>query len=100
MDVTVSVSTQFAPGKSIPNRVCCFLPIHIYGYSAVATPINKGLKPKTDEEQARILAWTKETTALRRIADPEELAQTIVFLSSGRASFVSAAILTVNGGRA
>jgi NAD(P)-dependent dehydrogenase (short-subunit alcohol dehydrogenase family) len=39
------------------------------------------------------------TIPLGRAADPEEIAETIVFLASGRASYVKGAMLHVDGGR-
>lgn len=38
-------------------------------------------------------------TLLRRLAEPEEIARPIVFLSSGAASYITAASLEVSGGR-
>ncbi len=39
------------------------------------------------------------TIPLGRAADPEEIAETIVFLASGRASYVNGAMMHVDGGR-
>jgi len=39
------------------------------------------------------------STALRRLGEPEEIGQTIAWLSSGRASFVTGSTISVNGGR-
>ena len=39
------------------------------------------------------------TIPLGRAADPAEIAETIVFLASGRASYVNGAMIHVNGGR-
>ena len=36
---------------------------------------------------------------IRRAAEPKEIAETIVFLASGRASYVNGAMIHVNGGR-
>lgn len=36
--------------------------------------------------------------ALNRLGDPDELAQAIVWLSSGRASYITATTLACNGG--
>jgi len=37
--------------------------------------------------------------ALRRYGDPEEVAEAIVWITSGRASYITAAVLAANGGQ-
>jgi NAD(P)-dependent dehydrogenase (short-subunit alcohol dehydrogenase family) len=39
------------------------------------------------------------TTPLKRVAEPEEIAEVVAFLASGRASFVTGAIVAADGGR-
>lgn len=43
--------------------------------------------------------WINREVALRRFGKPEEIADAVVFLASARASFVSGAIWTVDGGQ-
>lgn len=64
---------------------------------AVATPIlaNSG----NDVSQAPLKDSKTMDNALQRFGDPEELAQSIVWLTSGRASYITAAVLAVNGGQ-
>ncbi|KAK5447999.1 hypothetical protein LTS15_009023 [Exophiala xenobiotica] len=62
---------------------------------AVATPITQNLPDMEPEQMTKLLA----STGLGRVADPEELAEAIVWMCSGRASFVNGASLSVNGGR-
>jgi NAD(P)-dependent dehydrogenase (short-subunit alcohol dehydrogenase family) len=44
-------------------------------------------------------AATVSTIPLGRAGNPKEIAETIVFLASGRASYVNGAIIHVDGGR-
>ncbi len=39
------------------------------------------------------------TIALGRAAEPEEIAETIVFLASGKASYMNGAMIHLDGGR-
>ena len=41
----------------------------------------------------------KDYNALQRFGDPEEVAQALVWITSDRASYITAAILAVNGGQ-
>jgi NAD(P)-dependent dehydrogenase (short-subunit alcohol dehydrogenase family) len=49
----------------------------------------------TDERKASLAA----TVPLKRVGRPEEIAQTIMFLGSGKASFVTGASYLVDGGK-
>jgi NAD(P)-dependent dehydrogenase (short-subunit alcohol dehydrogenase family) len=42
---------------------------------------------------------SKMDNAVQRYGDPEEVAEAIVWISSSRASYVTAAVLAVNGGQ-
>ncbi len=57
----------------------------------VSTDMNAHLDKQT-------LAALKEETPLGRIASPEEIAQTILFLSSPEASFITGQVISPNGG--
>ncbi|CAB0021025.1 unnamed protein product [Nesidiocoris tenuis] len=52
-----------------------------------------------DESYAKFLERSKETHALGRPGNPEEVADSIVFLASDQASFITATHLSVDGGR-
>src|SRR5437870_3854772 len=61
-------------------------------------PIDTGMLKRftgTDERKAGLTA----TVPLKRVGTPEEIAQTIVFLSSDKASFITGALYPVDGGK-
>ena len=61
-------------------------------------PIDTGMLKRftgTDERKAGLTA----TVALKRLGRPEEIAQTIVFLASDKASFITGASYLVDGGK-
>src|SRR5437762_1829520 len=61
-------------------------------------PIDTGMLNRftgTDERKAGLTA----TVPLKRVGRPEEIAQTIVFLSSDKASFITGALYPVDGGK-
>ncbi|KUJ58056.1 SDR family NAD(P)-dependent oxidoreductase [Streptomyces sp. MI02-2A] len=55
--------------------------------------------PGTDAMDPATVKAIADTTAMRRIAEPEEVAEAVVFLASDRASYVTGAVLEVAGGR-
>ncbi len=61
-------------------------------------PIETGMLKRftgTDERKAGLAA----TVPLKRVGRPEEIAQTIVFLASDKASFITGASYLVDGGK-
>ena len=54
---------------------------------------------KTREEFAQFLEERKKGTALHRVANPEDIARTTVFLASEDSSFISGQTVPVDGGR-
>ncbi len=61
-------------------------------------PIDTGMLSRftgTDERKAGLVAGVQ----LKRVGEPEEIAQTIVFLASSKASFIDGASIAVDGGK-
>lgn len=53
----------------------------------------------TDDMDPETLRAVAQTTAMGRIAEPEEIAESVVFLASDKASYVTGIVLEVAGGR-
>ncbi len=66
---------------------------------APAIRVNSVCPGMVDTPMTADLARDASPYALRRIADPLEIAQAILFLSSANSSFVTGAALAVDGGR-
>jgi NAD(P)-dependent dehydrogenase (short-subunit alcohol dehydrogenase family) len=62
---------------------------------SVETPLLRGVLPDSEEARERI----KQVYALQRVADPREIADAILFLTSGQSSYITGAALAVDGGR-
>jgi NAD(P)-dependent dehydrogenase (short-subunit alcohol dehydrogenase family) len=84
-----AMAAELAPRSIRVNAVCP---------GAVETELfRSSFRDVTDEAATR--SQIRERYALRRIADPEEMASCIVFLTSAASSYVTGAALAADGGR-
>jgi len=84
--VTKQAAVEYGPQGIRANAVCP-------GY--IVTPLSGGAEGLASErtQQLRI-----EPTPLKRAGQPEEVGELACFLSSGRAAFISGAVIPIDGG--
>jgi len=88
-----TLANEYGPYNVLVNNVCP-------GYTATARLLelseklarNEGVTPQEIEER-----WARQAP-LRRIGQPEEFANLVVFLASERASYITGASIQVDGG--
>ncbi len=90
MSLTRVLAIEYANKNIRVNAVCP---------GVIDTPMNERNLKKTKNKKALKKKW-KTITPLGRVASPYELAQTVLFLSSDMASFITGVGLLVDGGRA
>ncbi len=90
MSLTRVLAIEYASKNIRVNAVCP---------GVIDTPMNDRNLKKTKNKKALKKKW-KTITPLGRVASPYELAQTVLFLSSDMASFITGVGLLVDGGRA
>jgi 3-oxoacyl-[acyl-carrier protein] reductase len=52
----------------------------------------------TDALSEKVIAGIREATPLKRLGEPEDIAQAVLYLASGAAGFITGQILTIDGG--
>lgn len=88
LHLTRSLALELAPRHIRANCVCPGI---------VDTPLTDLFLNQSDDPEALRLEYA-QSNPLRRIADPTEIANCVVFLASDEASFVTGASLVVDGG--
>jgi 3-oxoacyl-[acyl-carrier protein] reductase len=88
-----SLSNEYGPYNVLVNNVCP-------GYTATARllDLTGKLAAKEGVTAAEIGDRWAEQTPLRRLGQPEELANLVVFLASERASYITGVSIQVDGG--
>jgi len=82
---------------SLTRQMALELAPHRIRVNAIAPGLTDTAQPRYGSTEAEIAA-TAQTIPLGRIAQPEDIARTAVFLASDEAGFVTGQILHVNGG--
>ncbi len=88
ISLTRNMAIDFA---SSGIRVNCVCP------GSIDTPMLRWAAELTDDPQRAVQEWG-EVHVLKRIGQPEEVAQVVLFLASNRSSFVTGAAYVVDGG--
>jgi NAD(P)-dependent dehydrogenase (short-subunit alcohol dehydrogenase family) len=88
LGLTKSMATDFAKDNIRVNAVCP---------GTVDTPM-LAWAASLDSHPEKVYEAVKEIHLLKRIAQPEEIAEVVLFLASNRASFVTGAAWLVDGG--
>jgi 3-oxoacyl-[acyl-carrier protein] reductase len=95
LNITKSLSTEFAPDNILVNAVCPGW-VDTGLWRANATGLQKELGASSEDDARRLAA---KKNALGRFGKPEELANAIVFLCSERASYITGVSVNLDGGR-
>ena len=88
LQLTRSLALELAPRQIRANCVCPGI---------VDTPLTDLFLNQSDDPDALRLEYAR-SNPLQRIADPAEIANCVLFLASGEASFVTGSSLVVDGG--
>jgi len=86
--LTIAMAKEYAPYHI---RVNCILP------GPIDTPINEK-RPEMIRDRAATLARMANSTLLKRVGTPRDIAYAVLYLASDEASFVTGAALVVDGG--
>lgn len=86
--LTQQVAVDYAPQNIRVNAIAP---------GTIMTPMNERIFEATEDKEALITTWNK-LHPLGRFGQPEEVANVILFLASDESSFVTGAIVRVDGG--
>lgn len=87
--LTRAVALEYAEAGVRVNAICP---------GGVVTPLFLELQEHAPEQAAAMTAALEQATAMRRMAQPVEIGPVAVFLASGESSFMTGAVLPIDGG--
>lgn len=99
---TAGRSTLYGPLKAAVRELAVMFAAEYVAYNIRVNTVLPGFTMTPTVERTispKELAYNEEGTLLRRMAKPEEIAWSIVFLCSNKASYITATSLEVSGGR-
>jgi len=93
LGLTKTLSNELAEYGILVNAVCP-------GWTLTdrVKELAKSTSEKTSKPYENVIAEWANNTALKRLAQPEEIANLVVFLASEKASYITGAVIQVDGG--
>ncbi len=93
LGLTKTLSNELAEYGILVNAVCP-------GWTLTdrVKELAKSTAEKTTKPYENVIAEWANNTALKRLAQPEEIANLVVFLASEKASYITGAVIQVDGG--
>ena len=93
LGLTKTLSNEVAEYGILVNAVCP-------GWTLTdrVKELAKSTSEKTSKPYENVIAEWANNTALKRLAQPEEIANLVVFLASEKASYMTGAVIQVDGG--
>lgn len=92
LGLTKTLSNELAEYKILVNAVCPG-----WTLTGRVKELAKSIAEKTGKNEDVIAEWAN-SIPLKRLAQPEEIANVVVFLASERASYITGAVIQVDGG--
>jgi 3-oxoacyl-[acyl-carrier protein] reductase len=100
-------AVPYAPVKAglviLTKRLACELGPYNINVNAVAPGLTRTelmYVGRTEKEAEEMVADKAKSTSLRRIGEPQDIANVVLFLSSDESSFVNGQLIVADGGRA
>ncbi len=98
--LTQALALELAPYGITVNAVCPGLVRTKMGLSLLQWVTERSPKYSGLDQDAALKKWAEENSLLGRILEPEDIAQTVVFLASDEAQNITGQVIVVDAGEA